>query len=366
MFARLCTLPVQSASTHLPSHPLPSSDQSLSDIEEVIRGYSSSLRNCSEKETLPILSQIRTFLESDLDELPSRCAIAESCGLVSILSGIASSHSSIGLKSVASGMLAFVQNAIGSRDIQTTVHAMNDQLVELRTTVCNMATQLTEQFGRIDSRLMKHDLILNRLDDKRRFNMLQQSRFQRWSKQGADAVEIYDEDFIIRTGNTFRLRQRPKKEDTNFIPKTLFSPIICSDVAHLSFSIVQTNEGYRYGALSSHLIDTGTKSDFDNEYPDVACWGSRYIAGSNYPLNGARPQRKFHDIVLETDCRDGQPLFRHMKDSKVGSIISVNLSLPFRFAIQILHPSVSVTVKSLTFTAKPTLKGERETYNFRN
>ncbi|KAK2945823.1 hypothetical protein BLNAU_19248 [Blattamonas nauphoetae] len=323
MFTRLCAQPVESASTPLPCDPLPSSGPTMSDIEEVIRGYCSSLRNCSEKETLPILSQFRTFLESDLDELPTRCGIAESCGLVSILSDIVSSHSSVGLKSIVSNLLALIQNALGSRESQQTEHRhlrshknkttmnspvndVSEQLLELHNTVCNMATQIAEQFGRMDSRQMKFDSILSRLDAKITSDRLYKTRFQRWSKTGADAIEIFDEDFFIKTGNTFTLRQRPEHEETNFIPKTLFSPLISSDVAQLSFTITSSYRGYYYGAVNPHIVDTATKFDFWDEEHCGSCWETCYYAPYDLHGNGAPPRRYTRQFVLEADCRVGQ------------------------------------------------------------
>ncbi|KAK2944633.1 hypothetical protein BLNAU_20432 [Blattamonas nauphoetae] len=349
--------PVQSASTPLHCDPLPSLEPTLSEIEEVIRGYCSSLRNYCEKETLPILSEIRTFLESDLEELPNRCAIAESCGLVSILSDIVSSHSSVGLRSIASSLLALIQNALGSRDIQATVNTINEQLVELRTTVCNLTTQMAEHLDRINSRLMKFDSRLSCLEEKRRSDLLRESRFQRWSKKGADAIEIFDEDFFIKTGNTFTLRQRPENEKTNFIPKTLFSPLISSDVAQLSLTFTHSSGGYRYGAISPHLVDTGTHEDLFRETRGRATWGFRYTPPAPAHGNGAPAQQQTEQIELEADCHVGRRTLRLLEDGDVHSDLFTNLPLPFRFAITLHHSSVSVTINSLTFTAKPKLKG---------
>ncbi|KAK2951638.1 hypothetical protein BLNAU_13377 [Blattamonas nauphoetae] len=343
--------------------------------EEMIRGYCSSLRNCSsEKETFPILSQIRTFLESDLDELPARCAIAESCGIVSVLSVIVSSHSSIGLRSIASSLISLIQNALGSCEVQKTEHShypshqnismipkpindMKEEFNELRTTMCAMATQMAEQHGRMNSWMMKYDSILNHLDDKRKSDLLHQSRFQRWSKTGADAIEIFDEDFFIKTDNTFTLRQRPENEKTNFIPKTLFSPIITSDVAQLSFTITHSNFGFRSGAVKPHLIDTGTKEDIWEEKHGGACWAYDSRHPAVLQANAAPPQRRTYQIVLEADCRDERQTLKTMENGKVNSNFSTNLSPPFRFVITLLNPSVSVTIHTLSFTAKPTLVG---------
>ncbi|KAK2955067.1 hypothetical protein BLNAU_9998 [Blattamonas nauphoetae] len=383
MFSRFFPQHVQTISTTLPCDPLSSSDPTLSDIEEVIQGYCSSLRNCSEKETLPILSQIRTFLESDLDKLPTRCAIAESCGLVSILSGVVSSHSSAGLRSIASSLLVLLQHTLGSLELQKTEHShlpnnqqetmvttpvndVNKQLVELHTTVCNMAKLMAEQFGKIDSRMMKYDSILNQLDEKRRSDLLRESRFQRWSKTGADAVDFFDEDFIIKTGDTFTRRQRPENEKTNFIPKTLFSPLISSDVAQLSFSITHSYNGYFFGAVSAHLVDTGTVSNIWDEKHGRAAWGCEYKPSAVLQANGAPPQGKTDQIVLEADCRVGRRTLKRLSDGEVHTTFYVNLSLPFRFMIILLHPNVSVTINSLTFTAKPTLKGGTESLSFRD
>ncbi|KAK2951646.1 hypothetical protein BLNAU_13385 [Blattamonas nauphoetae] len=383
MFTRLSTQPVESTSTHIPCSPLSSSDPSLSDIEEVIRGYCSSLRTCSEKETFSILSQIRTFLESDLDELPTRCAIAESCGLASILSDIVSSHSSIGLTSITSNLLSLIQNTPGSCDSQKTkkhrhlksphqttltnpVNDMNDQLAELRTIVCNMATQIAEQFGMINNRLMRYDSVFRYVDEKRKSDLLHKTRFQRWSKTGADAIEIFDEDFIIKTGNTFTLRERPENEKTNFIPKTLFSPIISSDVTQLSFTITFSDGGYRFGAVSPHLLDTGTQNDIWDEPNGRACWGKNSTPPAPAQANGAPHPRYTRQAVLEADCRDGRRTLKILDDGTVYSAFYTNLPLPFRFAINLHHPSVSVTIRTLSFTAKPTLKGGENEIKFRD
>ncbi|KAK2951679.1 hypothetical protein BLNAU_13418 [Blattamonas nauphoetae] len=373
MFTRLCTQPVESTSAPLPSHPLPSSDPSLSDIEETIRGYCSSLRNCSEKETLPILSQIRTFLESNLDELPTRCAIAESCGLVSVLSDIVSSHSSVGLKSIASNLLALVQNALVSHEVQKTKHRplkshedeqtnskpvcdVNEQLLKLHNTVCNMATQIAEQFKTMHERQSRFDSVLRRLDSKMKSDRLYKTRFQRWSKTGADAIEIFDEDFIIKTGNTFTLRERPENEKTNFIPKALFSPLISSDVAQLSFTITHSYYGFRCGAVSPHLVDTGTQADIWNQQHGRACWGYKYSPPARAQTFAAPPRRTFQ-VVLEADCRDEERTVKCLFDGNVNHDFYKNLPRLFRFVITLHHPSVSVTINSLRFTTEPTLKG---------
>ncbi|KAK2956834.1 hypothetical protein BLNAU_8111 [Blattamonas nauphoetae] len=370
VLAQMSKSPLQSTST-----PLPDDQKSLSttksiDIEKKMKRYCSSLRNSSEKETLPILSQIRTLLESDLDELPTRCAIAESCGLVSVLSDIVSSPSSVGLTSIASNLLALVQNALGSREMQIKEHRhpnsrqkmftmgdptndLNEQIDELRTTISNMAKQMAEQFGIINSRLMKFESIPRSIDEKCSFNLLQQSRFQQLSKMGADAIEIYDEDFIIKTGSTFKLRWRPWDMPTNFIPKTLFSPIISSDVAQLLFTSTALSNSFYFGAVPAHFIDTGTCDDFCKEKTGTACWGGRdYKHGHT------------EDLLLEADCRIGRRICKHMTGGEVQHRVFVNLSLPFRFAITLRRPSVSVTIKSLTFTAKPILKGEKEVYSY--
>ncbi|KAK2945728.1 hypothetical protein BLNAU_19341 [Blattamonas nauphoetae] len=316
-----------------------------------------------------------------LDELPTRCAIAESCGLVSVLSDIVSSQSSIGLRSIASSLLALIQNALGSCEVQTKEHrhlnsqvesTMNkpvddvkEQLFELHTTVCNMATQMAEQFGRMDSRLMKHDTILNQLNEKRRSDLLRESRLRRWSKSGADAIEIFDEDFIIKTGNTFTLRPRTETEDTNFIPKTLFSPIITSDVAQLSFTITHLYYGYSYGAVNPHLLDTGTKHDIGDERRGQGAWRKNYEPPTAFRAFRAPRYRYSREFVLEADCREGQRTLKCLKDRTMKSDFYINLSLPFRFAINLLHPSISVTINSLTFTTVPTLKGGKNELEFR-
>ncbi|KAK2961616.1 hypothetical protein BLNAU_3414 [Blattamonas nauphoetae] len=323
---------------------------------------------------------IRTCLESDLDELPTRCAIAESCGLVSILSDIVSSHSSVGMRSIATSLLALIQNALGSRDIQKTEHHplnsrqddtsttpprndVNEQLDELRTAMCNLTTQMAEQHEVVSSWMMKYDSILNHLDDKRKSDLLREYRFQRWSKTGADAVEVFDEDFIIKTGKTFRLRQRPENEETNFIPQTLFSPIISSDVAQLSFTVTHSCFGFRFGAVSAHLVDTGTQNDIWDEGHGIAVWKRDYEPPAVFQANAAAPRQKTKEIVLESDCRDGRRTLKLWDDGAVHSTFFSNLSLPCRFAITLLHSSVSVKINSLRFTAKPTLKGGTKEIN---
>ncbi|KAK2955072.1 hypothetical protein BLNAU_10003 [Blattamonas nauphoetae] len=290
---------------------------------------------------------------------------------------------SVGLRSIASSLLALIQNTLGSRELQKTEHCHlpnhqqetmmttpvndgNKQLLELHSTVCNMAKLMAEQFGRIDSRMMKYDSILNRLDEKQQLKTLQQTRFQRWSKTGADAVEIFDEDFIIKTGNTFTRRQRPENEKTNFIPKTLFSPLISSDVAQLSFSITHSNNGLFYGAVSAHLVDMGTKTGIWAEELCRGAWGHEYKPSAVLQANGAPPRRYTQQIVLEADCRIGRRTLKVLEDGEVNPTIYVNLSLPFRFVIILLHPDVSITIKSLTFTAKPTLKGGGKAINFQS
>ncbi|KAK2951670.1 hypothetical protein BLNAU_13409 [Blattamonas nauphoetae] len=318
----------------------------------------------------------------NLDALPTRCAIAESCDLVSILSFIVSSHSSIGLRSIASSLLALIQNAVGSREILKTEHQhlnsqgkstlttqvndMNERLLKLQTTVCNMATQMAAQFGKIDNWMMKYDSILNHLVDKRRSDLIRESRFQRWSKTGADAIEIFDEDFIIKTGNTFTLRQRPENEKTNFIPKTLFSPIFSSDVAQLSFTVTHSYHGYRYGAVSPHYVDTGTEHSLSHEQTSRACWGKTYEPPAIFQANAAPPRRFTKQFVLEADCRVGQRTVKLLVDGKMNTVFFTNIPQPFRFAIHILHPSVSVTIHSLSFAAKPTLKGETKEIKIRD
>ncbi|KAK2961584.1 hypothetical protein BLNAU_3382 [Blattamonas nauphoetae] len=241
---------------------------------------------------------------------------------------------------------------------------MKEEFNELRTTVCNMATQIAEQLGRIDSRLMKYDSLLNHLDDKRKSDLLREYRFQRWSKTGADAIEIFDEDFIIKTGNTFTLRQRPENEETNFIPKTLFSPLISSDVAQISFTFTHSFNGYRYGAVSPHLVDTGTQAFFWKETRGRAFWGLNYSPPAPAQANGAPLRRYTKEIVLEADCRVGRRTLKLLVDGKVNSDFYVNLSLPFRFAITLHHPSVSVTIHSLSFSERPTLKGGKNESKF--
>ncbi|KAK2961623.1 hypothetical protein BLNAU_3421 [Blattamonas nauphoetae] len=318
----------------------------------------------------------------NLDELPTRCAIAESCGIVSILSDIVSSHSSVGMRSIASSLLALIQNALGSCDIQKTEHRhlksqnevsmnkpmndVNEQLDELRTAMFNLTTQMAEQHEMVSSWMMKYDSILNHLDEKRRSDLLRESRFQRWSKTGADAVEIFDEDFIIKTGNTFTLRERPENEKTNFIPKTLFSPIITSDVAQLSFTITHSSFGFRFGAVSAHLVDTGTQNDIWDEGHGIATWRRNYEPPAVLQANAAPPQQKTKQIVLEADCREGRRTLKSLEHVTVHSSIFSNLSLPIRFAINLRHPSVSITIHSLSFTAKPTLKGGTKEIKFRD
>ncbi|KAK2942938.1 hypothetical protein BLNAU_22149 [Blattamonas nauphoetae] len=228
-----------------------------------------------------------------------------------------------------------------------------------------MATQIADQFGKINSWMMKYDPILRSLDENRRSDLLRESRFQRWSKTGADAIELFDEDFIIKTGNTFTLRQRPENKQTNFIPKTLFSPLISSDVAQLSFTITHSYREYFIGAVSAHLVYTGTQIDIFIEEHGTATWGQDYTPPAPAQANAAPPpQRQTIQVVLEADCRDGKRTIKLLDDGAVISAFFTNLPLPFRFAITLRHPSVSVTTHSLTFTTKPTLKGGTESYNF--
>ncbi|KAK2944524.1 hypothetical protein BLNAU_20573 [Blattamonas nauphoetae] len=241
---------------------------------------------------------------------------------------------------------------------------LNERLLHLQTTMCNTTAQMTEQLGKINSWMMQYDSILRSLDENRRSDLLRESRFQRWSKTGAAAIELFDEDFIIKTGDTFTLRERPEIEQTNFVPKTLFSPIISSDVAQLSFSITHSVGGYSYGAISANLIDTGTRSDICSEQTGRACWRQPYEPAVNLGAAEAPLLRHTGLLVLEADCRDGRRTVKLLMGRKVYSVIYVNLTLPFRFVITLLHPTVSVTVKSLTFTAKPTQKGGRKEYDF--
>ncbi|KAK2944565.1 hypothetical protein BLNAU_20519 [Blattamonas nauphoetae] len=166
---------------------------------------------------------------------------------------------------------------------------------------------------------------------------------------GTDAIEIYDEDFIVKTGNSFKRRWRPWDMPTNFIPKTLFSPIISSDVAQLLFTSTASDQAFCYGAVPAHFVDSGTQTDFFREKTGTAWWISR-----DYPYG------RTEDVVLEADCRDGRRVFRYMMSGESHCRVFINLALPFRFAITLCHPNDSVTIKSLSFTAKPTLKGEKE------
>ncbi|KAK2953200.1 hypothetical protein BLNAU_11825 [Blattamonas nauphoetae] len=241
---------------------------------------------------------------------------------------------------------------------------MNEELVELRTTMYNMAKLMAEQFGKINEGQLEFDSVLRRLDEQERLTILHESRFQRWSKTGADAIEIFDEDFFIKTGDTFTLRERPENEDTNFIPKTLFSPIISSDVTQLSFTITHSSSGYRFGAISPHLVDTGTEHCLSPEQTSRACWGTVYDPPTPVQANVAPPPRQTLKYVMETDCRVGQRTLKLLNNGAVHSSFYVNLSLPFRFAINLHHSSVSVTVESLTFTAKPTLNGGENEIKF--
>ncbi|KAK2961586.1 hypothetical protein BLNAU_3384 [Blattamonas nauphoetae] len=229
-----------------------------------------------------------------------------------------------------------------------------------------MATQIAEQFGMINSRLMMHDSRLSSLGEKRRSDLLRESRFQRWSKTGADAVELFDEDFIIKTGNTFTLRERPENEKTNFIPKTLFSPLISSDVAQLSFTMTYSQYGYVCGAVPAHFIDTATQSAFCDEKISKVCWEMKFSPLDPVQACRAPPYLYTNQIVLEADCRiGGQCTFAILKDDgKPYFKFYENLSLPFRFAITPLHPYVSVAIKSLTFTTKPTLQGGEVSNDF--
>ncbi|KAK2946605.1 hypothetical protein BLNAU_18441 [Blattamonas nauphoetae] len=205
--------------------------------------------------------------------------------------------------------------------------------------------------------MMKHDSILNQRNEKRRSDLLRESRFQRWSKTGADAIELFDEDFIIKTGDTFTLRERPENEKTNFIPKTLFSPVTSSNVAQLSFTITHSSFGFRLGAISPHLVDFGTQDDIFSEEHRTATWGEDYTPPAPAQANVAHPVQWARQIVVEADCRDGRRTVKLFHDGEVNQVFYLNLSLPFRFVITLCHPSVSVTIHSLTFTANPTLVG---------
>ncbi|KAK2959006.1 hypothetical protein BLNAU_6022 [Blattamonas nauphoetae] len=187
---------------------------------------------------------------------------------------------------------------------------------------------------------------------------------ERWSKTGADAIELFDEDFIIKTGNTFTLRQRPENEQTNFIPKTLFSPIISSDVAQLSFTITHSYFGYFIGVVSPHLVDFGTQDDVFDEEHGTATWGEDYTPPAPAQANAAPPLQQIQQLVIEADCRERRQTLKTLENGKVNPGFYSDLSLPFRFAITLRHPSVSVTIHSLSFTAKPTLKGGAMPSNF--
>ncbi|KAK2954052.1 hypothetical protein BLNAU_11015 [Blattamonas nauphoetae] len=307
-----------------------------------------------------------------LDELSTRCTIAESCGLVSVLSDIVSSHSSVGLRSIASSLLALIQTTLGLRDIQKTEHPhlnshpkmstmeqptndLNEQIVQLLSTMCNTTALIANHLGKMNERQMQFESIPRSVDELRKFNLLQQSRFQQLSKTGADSIEIYDEDFIIKTGNTFKLQYTPWNYRTNFVPKTLFSPIISSDVAQLTFIISNPYDGSHFGAVPAHFIDSGTQKDFFEEKTETAYW------------RRAVPNRIIAtEYVLEADCRNGRRIFKLMMEGEVLRRVFVNLSLPFRFAITLLDSTVSVKIKSLSFTAKPTLKGEKQVCSYLN
>ncbi|KAK2961539.1 hypothetical protein BLNAU_3337 [Blattamonas nauphoetae] len=97
-----------------------------------------------------------------LDELPTRCAIAESCGLVSILSSIVSSHSSVGLRSIASSLLALIQKAIGQCENQnarklTDIATLDQRLAE----IMQIQKSMLEAFNLMNDRQLRFEATLS-------------------------------------------------------------------------------------------------------------------------------------------------------------------------------------------------------------
>ncbi|KAK2951678.1 hypothetical protein BLNAU_13417 [Blattamonas nauphoetae] len=123
---------------------------------------------------------------------------------------------------------------------------------------------------------------------------------------------------------------------------------------------------FNFGAVDAHLVDAGTKLHFFLEPTSRASWGKTFEPPAPAQANGAPPRRYTRQAVLEADCRDRQRNLKLWDNEAVHSTFFSNLSLPFRFAINLHHPSVSVTIHSLSFTAKPTLQGGRKEIKIRD
>ncbi|KAK2961598.1 hypothetical protein BLNAU_3396 [Blattamonas nauphoetae] len=288
-----------------------------------------------------------------LDELPTHCAIAESCGLVSILSGIVSSHSSVGLTSIASSLLALIQNAIGSREIQnarklTDIAALDQRLAEIKRIQKSMLEAfhlMNERQLRFEATLSDMHPLLNHVAERTWMLVNTNRRFKKQSKIGADAIEIFDEDFVQRSGNIFKLRPGTHMKPICFIPTTLFSQPIDSDIAKLS--LLCDGPGTVWiGVVSPHLVDTGTKSIFHYETNDIPSWTVQ-----------ERSSRS--NVMIEVDTR------AHARSVKIRirnwtCREDINKApIPFRFVVQFDDTSPPVVIKSLTFSNKPTLTGDK-------
>ncbi|KAK2961634.1 hypothetical protein BLNAU_3432 [Blattamonas nauphoetae] len=211
-------------------------------------------------------------------------------------------------------------------------------------------TLMNERQLRFEASLSDMHPLLNHVAERTWMLVNTNRRFKKQSKIGADAIEIFDEAFVQRSGSKFKLRPGTHLKPICFIPTTLFSQPINSDIAKLS--LLCDGPGTVWvGIVSPHLVDTGTKSFFRDETGDRQYWTVQ-----------ERDSRS--NVMIAVDTR------AHARSVKIRirnwtCREDINKApIPFRFVVQLEDRSPPVLIKSLTFSNKPTLTGDEFNLRF--
>ncbi|KAK2944646.1 hypothetical protein BLNAU_20445 [Blattamonas nauphoetae] len=244
---------------------------------------------------------------------------------------------------VASSLLALIQDALGSCETQNarmpTDIANQDQhlaeIIQIPKLILEALHLMNDRQLRFAATLSDIHPLLNHVAERTWMLVNTNRRFKKQSKIGADAIEIFDEDFV----------QKHTLKPITFIPTTLFSQPIDSDIAKLS--LLCDGPGTVWvGIVSPHLVDTGTKSFFRDETGDRQYWTVQERDSRSNVMIAVDTRAHARSVKIRIrnwTCR---------KDIEKAPI-------PFRFVVQFEERSPPVLIKSLTFSNKPTLTGDK-------
>ncbi|KAK2946814.1 hypothetical protein BLNAU_18272 [Blattamonas nauphoetae] len=181
---------------------------------------------------------------------------------------------------------------------------------------------------------------------------------RRMSKEGAAAIEVFQQDKFTLLGNKFT------RTDSGW--KTLLSHSFGPHVVRMTFIIRSVGDSFFFVGLISAALTEQAKT-FDNPVGNLK-GGAGWVLHPSH-LSAYQNEREHHSgsaykavvdgqrVVLEADGREGKRTLKLSQDGETQPVFFSNIPVPFRLAFQMSSDKNSVQIVSTEVFSEPSMVG---------